>query len=318
MSIRGLDEQLGMRIFSRVAALAYLGLAVVGCSTSSDTGVDAGVGATGPAQDSSSGGDSQATVSASDATVPSDSSAALANGSDDAGTPLDSGADTRPIDASQVEATQVDASPIDGSEIDASVTDATSAFDAVAQDSGASPGDGGCAASGGLLINGSFECPVTSVGGFTNFNTGGSFEGWTVVGANGAVSVLSGAYAQGGYVWTAEDGVQTLDLTGDGSNSATGVQQVVATSAGTLYTLSFWLGNIVDAAQGWGTTSTVNVMVDGVQAGSAINSGSATGTLYWQQFQVQFMAASSSTTIALINGDPSNDNSNILDDVTLN
>jgi len=52
---------------------------------------------------------------------------------------------------------------------------------------------------------------------------------------------------------------------------------------------------------------------------AAVNTdGAGTKTLAWRQFTLDFVAAQASTTIAFLNGDPSNDNSNILDDVVLN
>jgi hypothetical protein len=180
--------------------------------------------------------------------------------------------------------------------------------------------DGGCTTGGGLIVNGSFECPTVPVGGFLSYSRGQSFDGWTVVGASGSVSPLSGSYRSGSITWTAEDGKQTLDLTGDGSNTATGVQQTVSTSVGQTYTLTFWVGNIDDPSAGWGTSSTVKIQINGSQVLSAVNSGGDAGatTLSWQKFQVQFTATTQSTDIAFINGDPSTDNSNILDNVTLN
>src|SRR5580704_14235100 len=70
------------------------------------------------------------------------------------------------------------------------------------------------------ITNGSFESPVVPVGGFTNFGNGSVLiPGWTVIGAPGGVSIVSGSFTQNGISFPAEDGAQWLDLTGDGTNS---------------------------------------------------------------------------------------------------
>jgi len=171
---------------------------------------------------------------------------------------------------------------------------------------------------GSLLSNGGFECPVVASGGFASYSPGQQFFGWTVVGASGQVSPLSGKYVSGAYSWPAHGGAQAIDLTGNGTNAATGISQVVPTVPGTAYRLSFWIGNLVAPAAGWGSSSTVNVSVDGVQVMSAVSADGAGATaLAWKPFTLTFTAAATMTTVSFVNGDPSNDNSNILDDVVL-
>jgi len=166
-----------------------------------------------------------------------------------------------------------------------------------------------------LLENCSFELPVVQVGSFQLFNPGQEIAGWTVIGASGNVAPLSTTYVQAGLAWPALDGEQTLDLTGL-TNTATGVSQAVETSAGERYSLSFWSGNVV--AGGYGPTSTVQVLVDDVEILRSENvDGEGTRTLAWQNFTVEFEAAAEWTTIAFVNADPSGDNSNIIDNVTL-
>lgn len=169
------------------------------------------------------------------------------------------------------------------------------------------------------MVNGSFEAPVVPVGSFENFSAGSNaITGWTVVGPQ--VSVVSGSFAEGCCTFPAEDGVQWLDLTGDGANSVEGVQQTVATTPGTEYTLSFWVGNVFNPGGIFGTTSTVKVYLGGINGtliDSATNSSMNRAVLTWQQFSVSFTATGASTTLDFINGDPVNDNSNGLDNVVL-
>ena len=170
-----------------------------------------------------------------------------------------------------------------------------------------------------LITNGSFETPTAPVGSFSNFLTGSTaITGWTVVGPE--ASIVSGSYKAGCCTFPAGDGNQWLDLTGDVSNRPEGVEQTVATTPGTTYKLSFWVGNIFDPSGFFGKTSTVNVFLGGMSGtliDTATNSSTTTGTQVWEQFNTSFKATSASTTIAFINGDPRTDNSNGLDNVVL-
>lgn len=170
-----------------------------------------------------------------------------------------------------------------------------------------------------LIINGSFETPVVPVGGFTNFFSGSTaITGWMVVGPE--ASIVSKTYIAGCCTFPAEDGNQWLDLTGDVSNAIEGVQQTVATSPGTKYTLTFWVGNVDDPTGIFGKTSTVNVLLGGTSGTllATVTNSSTTTTLTWQQFTETFTATGSTTTLDFMNGDPRSDNSNGLDNVVLN
>jgi uncharacterized protein DUF642/PEP-CTERM motif-containing protein len=174
------------------------------------------------------------------------------------------------------------------------------------------------AAHANLVSDGSFETPVVTVGSFQNFNGGAALGAWTS-GSGGQVSIVSGSFVQGGINFVAEDGTQWLDLTGDGANSPNdAVQQTVPTTIGTMYTLSYFVGNVVNPEGIFGRTSTVFVSINGVVSKGSTNSGGAgTNTQNWEEFGLTFTAGSASTTIAFFNGDPTNDNSNGLDNVVL-
>jgi hypothetical protein len=166
-----------------------------------------------------------------------------------------------------------------------------------------------------LIKNGSFEKPVVPNGSYAGFSTGQSFGHWTVTGANGNIAVVSGTFTESGFSFPAESGNQWVDLTGV-SNTATGLSQSVTTVSGASYLLIFWVGNVYDPGGIFGTTSTVDVIVDGMQVRAAVNSEMGT-TQVWKKFKVQFTASSTSTSITFLNGDPSNDTSNGLDGITL-
>ncbi len=169
-----------------------------------------------------------------------------------------------------------------------------------------------------LIANGSFETPVVPAGGFLNFFSGSTLiTGWTVVGLE--VSIVSESYAAGCCTFPAEAGHQWLDLTGDVSNQVEGVKQTVTTTLGTQYTLSYWVGNVDDPNLGhpFGTQSSVKVLVDGTLIDTATNTTNST-KLSWENFTDTFTATGTTTTIEFLNNDPITDNSNGLDNVTLN
>jgi hypothetical protein len=166
-----------------------------------------------------------------------------------------------------------------------------------------------------LIENGSFETPAVPKGSFLLYGSGSTgITGWTVDGPQ--VGVVSGTFVQGCCSFPAQDGAQWLDLTGLSANSAEGVEQTVATTAGTSYDLSFWVGNVIDPSGVFGNSSSVKVFINGTLLDTVTNSGGST-TLTWEQFTEHFKASGSSTTIAFINNDPRSDNSNGLDNVGL-
>jgi hypothetical protein len=165
------------------------------------------------------------------------------------------------------------------------------------------------------ITNGSFETPLVPPGSFTDFASGSSLiTGWTVVGPE--VAVVSGSFAQNGVSFGAQDLNQWVDLTGFNANSVEGLSQSVATTPGHEYQLSYFIGNTTGGGI-FGTSSTVNVQINGAQTFSDVNSTVSPTSLNWQQFMHTFIAAGASTTLSFLNGDPASDNSNGLDNVAL-
>jgi hypothetical protein len=175
-----------------------------------------------------------------------------------------------------------------------------------------------CPANANLIANGSFETPTVPNGSFTNFPVGSSaLTGWNVFGPSGTnVSIVSGSFSQNGVTFPAENGSQWLDLTGDGSNSTEGISQSVATSVGDVYQLSYYIGNTTGGSI-FGTTSTVIVSLNGASTFTDTNSTVSPTTQNWEQFTHDFTATSATTDIAFLNGDPSNDNNNGLENIVL-
>jgi hypothetical protein len=177
---------------------------------------------------------------------------------------------------------------------------------------------GPASAATNLTKNGSFEVPAVPAGDFRLFSTGQAFSGWRVVGAKGNVAVISGKYQGGGITFNAQAGAQWMDLTGLESNLATGVAQSFATTRGTEYHLTFWVGNVYNPGGPFGVSSTIKVYVNGVRKLTATNSlHPANHRQAWKEFALTIKATSGRTTISFINGDPRTDNSNGLDSVRL-
>jgi hypothetical protein len=174
-----------------------------------------------------------------------------------------------------------------------------------------------------LIANGSFETtsPSVAAGTCSVFALGSTgVTGWTLVGAAGTnIAVCNTTFTQSGISFPAEDGSNSVDLTGLSSNNDTeGVRQTIATNIGDSYTLSFFVGNVDSPATGFGVTSTVDVLANATSLGAFTNNcTTCTTTWVWKQFSDTFVAASASTALTFLNGDPANDNANGLDNVSL-
>ncbi len=169
-----------------------------------------------------------------------------------------------------------------------------------------------------LITNGSFATPSAPPGFFSNYLVGSTaLTGWLVTGPAGTeVSTVSGSFSQNGVTFNAQSGSQWLDLTGAGSNSREGVSQTVATTVGDKYQLSFYIGNTTGGSI-FGTTSTVDVLLNGVATFADTNSNVSNTDLNWELFTQTFVAGSASTALDFVNGDPGNDNSNGLENIVL-
>jgi hypothetical protein len=85
--------------------------------------------------------------------------------------------------------------------------------------------------------------------------------------------------------------------------------------------VSFWVGNVNNPGAGFGTTSTVDVLLGGTGGSlllAATNASTTTSTLTWEQFTTTFTATGATSTLDFINEDPATDNSNGLDNVSVN
>ena len=90
---------------------------------------------------------------------------------------------------------------------------------------------------GNLIVNGGFEQPVQRPGAIC-CSPRVPTSGWRVLARPATSRPISGAYRGGATTFPAQEGCQWLDLTGL-SNTATGIEQTVATTPGTTYDLTF-------------------------------------------------------------------------------
>ncbi len=169
------------------------------------------------------------------------------------------------------------------------------------------------------LLNGGFETPSAPVGGFTSLGGGQALGGWTVVGS--AVLLLHTNYAEPGNgisAFTAQAGMNSLDLTGVGNNGFTsGVQQTVQTINGQAYTLSFFVGRASSASPIYSTPTTVDLSINGGPRVGYTNATVTSGTINWKQFTTTFVATGTSTTVTFYNGTPAPSSEAGLDSVVL-
>jgi len=168
-----------------------------------------------------------------------------------------------------------------------------------------------------LLRNPSFESPLVPSGASATFPLGSNVDGWTVVGAPGNVAVVSGASTVNGFHLQADTGAQWLNLAGT-SSTATGVEQTVPTMPGTLYDFSIAIGSVFNPGGSLGTSSSVNVFVNGVfQSGGQIF-GSSLGVpnaIGWGGIGFRMAATTDAVTLRIVNGDSPSDTLSGIDTV---
>jgi len=188
-----------------------------------------------------------------------------------------------------------------------------------------------------LLLDGSFESPGvpsgSTCGGYGPaecFYVNDNIGNWTVVGKSdntaAAIMLMTNGYTEpvGGVSgnptlnFNVENGLQAIDLTGEGNQIAgvDGVKQSVSLNPGT-YDLSFWLGHQDSSAPGYTNgPSMLSLYVDGSPVNVYSNNLNTTDDVTWEQFTYDF-TASGYTTIAFLNDTPTGNNYAGLDNVVL-
>jgi hypothetical protein len=146
-----------------------------------------------------------------------------------------------------------------------------------------------------LITNGSFESGTYTLGSDGTAGvpvTSTAITGWNVI--DDSVAVLT---TPNNATVVAEDGTISIDLTGyEDAPPYGGVTQSIATTPGTRYSLSFWIGqqnDVSDLVGPVGVTASA-----GTASQNFINTSPAAGQ-QWEQFSLPFTASSSSTLISL-------------------
>lgn len=167
------------------------------------------------------------------------------------------------------------------------------------------------AARANLIVNGSFESPPLTPGTFQLFGPGSTgITGWTVVGPD--VSLIDTDLVISGAQLNALHGRNSVDLTGTGTVTTSGLTQTLSLTAGRTYQLSFAVGRFALSPE-----ATVDVSIDGGPRASFTNPDFTSGATNWQVFTTSFTAAGPTTTLTFFNGSGSNNGNTTLDAVSL-
>jgi len=175
-----------------------------------------------------------------------------------------------------------------------------------------------------LIQDGGFESTPVPTGLYLDFGGGSTIGGvWNVQGND--VLLIQNNYTEpngpGGssLVFNAEQGSNSLDLTGAGNTGPTdGVTQTVATVTGQTYALSFWVGQAGGGSQYYLPPAIAGVSINGGARVDFTNAANLpSGGVNWEQFTTDFTATSTSTTIGFYNDTPLYNNECGLDNVTL-
>jgi len=160
-----------------------------------------------------------------------------------------------------------------------------------------------------LIVDGGFEGQPAGAGGYAHHAAGTSFDGgaWFVLGVD--ILTIDTAYSVGDappLVFAAHGGRTSLDLTGTGNSSpADGIFQDVATQAGQLYTLGFYVGRAMSSGSVGGdypSTATVRLSIDGGPVIDFVNSDTILSGIAWKPFRYSFLATSGKTRVTFTNG----------------
>lgn len=150
------------------------------------------------------------------------------------------------------------------------------------------------ASSTNLIENGSFESPsIWQSNLLVEYDAGSTvMPGWTVGG--NSVDLVGENY------WEAEDGDQSVDLSGSAPGS---VSQAVATTAGANYTLTWYMAGNTNCGQ---SIKTMDVYWDGtlVDAPTFNDTGDSTTSMGWVQLQLNVTATGSSSVVEFADATP--------------
>jgi hypothetical protein len=212
------------------------------------------------------------------------------------------------------------------------------------------------AANANLLLNGSFEQPPVPASSLTcgsSFNTacqgyfspdepcfagGDDIAGWSVIGLGGictpegkptaVIMQLGNGYTEPDFGngqtlhFFAQNGTQSLDLTGEGNEGYNGVKQSITSNIGDEYRISFYIGHQYSQAPGYGNgtliPTSVDLWIDGQFVETLLNSNDTPENVNWKKFFYDFTATDILTTFAFISSTALGNNYAGLDNVVVN
>ena len=167
-----------------------------------------------------------------------------------------------------------------------------------------------CQASGGLVLDGSFECSDPGNGNYT-INRDNPY--WTVTDVAG-----DGVEFRDNIAGTAQLGSTYVEL--DANHNVT-ISQAIQTTVGQSYTFSFWYSDRLGQPA---ATNGLSFSVDGgLHDGQPLSGGIVGGTNnssdnQWQLYSTTFVATSSSTTLSFTGTGTSDSLGTSLDNVSVN
>jgi hypothetical protein len=140
------------------------------------------------------------------------------------------------------------------------------------------------------IVDGGFESLVLTGGNLGNLleNYGIGPVGASWSNASSFVLGIDTAYTEGALSFVAQEGVNSLDLTGAGYQGAVALSQNLSLNAGQ-YVLSFYLGDINGGDSRYGLASSVEVIFGGSSLGTFSNSAGTT-TTHWMEVQVPLVS----------------------------
>jgi hypothetical protein len=144
-----------------------------------------------------------------------------------------------------------------------------------------------------------------------------------VIGKGGAQGVavvmqLGNGYTENGLLFDAQDGTQSLDLTGEGNQGANGVKQSVSTVIGRQYQLSFYIGRQDPLAPGYEIgPSAIDFVLNQDAPITYTDTDIFSNDIAWHQIVFGFTATTDFTTFAFLNATGVGNNFAGLDNVDL-
>jgi hypothetical protein len=165
--------------------------------------------------------------------------------------------------------------------------------------------------------DGSFEDPLLHGCCTQTFKVGQTLGTWTVIGpAKSKVVLTSGTLMKGPFLFDAEDGNQWLNIAG---KAGAGVQEDSQIERSVEFTLSYAVGTVYDPTGKNGSSSTVQLIINGNPQPpvTAVAVDDGKNRQQWTRFSTVFTCGCDKVTIAFVNADAKSDRDTAIDDIQL-